>query len=327
MVKLYLINIMGVAIMSKTIVAALIGAGATIAAGIFGVIAGKSAEQKIIQNEINEAFDDVINVIGDDNNITINDIKGLIEDYQNIQIQNKSLLDQNTKYFDDLTEANNKLKDLENDTNQKLDELQKQIDSMPSFEYTNLGLCIDVEDISINKNNSMVTIDGREYFSKEIAENLISDDKNITIKDDTLFVGKVVADKANLLDQYENEYYKVFSFSNEIDSYGNNRSNGLYFNLENSYSDSYIRYSLKQKYAYLDFWVSVPENTKSNYSGKIVITINNKDTIYTSDSINLLTKPFKVEGLKINNCDLLEIWLSNDNGQLRCLITDAVIYN
>ena len=72
-----------------------------------------------------------------------------------------------------MDEANEKLNDLENDTNQKLEELQKQINAMPSFEYTNLGLCIDVEDISINKNNSMVTIDGREYFSKEIAEKLL----------------------------------------------------------------------------------------------------------------------------------------------------------
>lgn len=317
--------------MDKTIKAALItgilGVMGTVAAAFLGTNAGKDAEKKVIQNEINEAFGDVINVIGDDNNVTINDIKGLIEDYQNMQIQNKSLLDQNTKYFDDLTEANNKLKNLENDTNQKVEELQNQINAMPFFEYTNLGLCIDVEDISINKNNSMVTIDGREYLSKEIVEKLIPDNHNITIKDDTLFIGNVVVDKANLLDQFINQSFIVENFTNAVDSYGNNRVNGLCFNPTSRYDDSYIVYSLKQKYAYMDLWISVPENTDPDSNGKLIITLNNNETVYTSEDISLLTKPFKIEKLSLNNCDLVEIWLNRNSGALRCLITEAVVYN
>lgn len=317
--------------MDNTIKAALItgilGVIGTVAAALFGTNAGKVAEQKVIQNEINEAFGDVINVIGDDNNVTINDIKDLIDDYQNIKIQNKSLLDQNTKYFDDLAEANEKLNDLENDTNQKLEELQKQINAMPSFEYTNLGLCIDVEDISINKNNSMVTIDGREYFSKEIAEKLLTENQNMTIRDDTLFIGKIVADKANLLDQFINQNHRVETFTSAVDSYGNNHVNGLYFNRVSEYDDSYIVYSLKQKYTYMDLWVSVPENTDPNSNGNLIITLNNNETIYTSEDISLLTKPFKIEKLSLNNCDLVEIWLNRNSGAIKCLITEAVVYN
>lgn len=317
--------------MSKEVKAALItgilGLVATIAAAIIGVGFGKDSEQKLIQSEINEVMGNAVNIIGDNNEVTMNNLKDLVEDYQKTKKENESLIAQNTKYFEDLTEANNTIKDYENNANQQLKELQKQIDDMPSLEYQDLSLCIDVEDIPINRNNSMIIIDGREYFSKEITEKLLPDDSKITIKDKTIYIGKVVADRVSLFDQYENECYKVFSFSNEMDSYGNKRSNGLYFNYENNYSDSYIRYSLKQQYAYMDFWVSIPENTNSRYSGKIVITTNNNDTIYTSDNLNLLTKPFKVEGLQLNNCDLLEIWLSNNNGQLRCLITDAVVYN
>lgn len=44
---------------------------------------------------------------------------------------------------------------------------------MPEINYSNLGLCINTQDVPINKSNSMVTIDGREYISKEITEKLI----------------------------------------------------------------------------------------------------------------------------------------------------------
>ena len=95
--------------MNKTILAALIGAGATISAAIIGLNAGKSSEQKNIQNEINEVMGDMVNIIGDDNEVTINDIKDLVEDYQNLQKQNKSLTDQNIKYFDVQLEAEHRL--------------------------------------------------------------------------------------------------------------------------------------------------------------------------------------------------------------------------
>lgn len=302
--------------MSKTIIASCICAVATIVAAIIGINVGKSTEQKVIQNELNETFGDVVNVIGDDNNVAINDIKDLIEDYQNMQVQNKSLLDQNTKYFNDFT-----------DLNQKLEELQKQIDNIPSLEYQNLSLCIDAENIPVNKNNSMVIIDGKEYFSREIAENLLSNNRDIIIKDETMFIGYVVADKANLLDQFINQSQKVESFTSAVDSYGNNRVNGLYFNPDSKYSDSYIVYSLKQKYSYMDFWVSVPENTDPDSNGELIITLDNNKTIYTSENIDLSTKPFKIEKLPINNCDLVEIWLDRNDCGPRCLITDAIVYN
>lgn len=47
----------------------------------------------------------------------------------------------------------------------------------------------------------MVVIDGQEYYSKELAQNILNDNQDITMKNDIMFIGKVIADKANLVDQ------------------------------------------------------------------------------------------------------------------------------
>ena len=150
--------------MNKTIKAALITGVATIIAGFIGGMGyGKSSEQKNIQNEIHTAMGNVVNITGNDNEVTINSIKDLVDEYQRLQSQNQSLLEQNTKYFSDLTEANYQVNALQSKTN-----------DMPEIKFNDLSLLIDVQDIPINKNNSMVIIDGRDYFSREIVESLMS---------------------------------------------------------------------------------------------------------------------------------------------------------
>lgn len=51
----------------------------------------------------------VVNITGNDNEVTINSIKDLVDEYQRLQFQNKDLLDQNLKYFSELTETNNQI--------------------------------------------------------------------------------------------------------------------------------------------------------------------------------------------------------------------------
>lgn len=113
----------------------------------------------------------VVNITGNDNEVTINSIKDLVDEYQRLQFQNKDLLDQNLKYFSELTETNN-----------QVNILQSKANDMPEINYSNLGLCINTQDVPINKSNSMVTIDGREYISKEITEKLIPKNQNMIIK-------------------------------------------------------------------------------------------------------------------------------------------------
>jgi len=300
--------------MKNSIKAALItgilGIVGTVSAAIIGVYAGKSTEQKNIQNEINEAMGDVVNIVGDGNNVTINDIKELIKDYQKLKEQNDSLTAQNTKYFDDLTNAN-----------KNIDELNTQVDSSPIFSYNNLGLCIGGEDISINKSNSMVTIDGRDYVSKEIMENIIPDDQNVTIKDDTIYIGKVVADKANLSDQniLNKSMHLVTNYTGK-DSYGNTRTNAIL----NGYYGENIIYTLNKKYSYLRCNISMSEDY--SISGTTTITVSSDENIVYSCDINKKTEPYDIE-IPINNCSLLTIDFHSDSGNSGCIISEAIVYN
>lgn len=298
--------------MNKTILAALIGAVATISAAIIGLNAGKSSEQKNIQNEIKEVMGDMVNIIGDDNEVTINDIKDLVEEYQNLQKQNKSLTDQNIKYFDDLTEVN-----------AKIDELNSQINDTPVLHFDSVGLTIGTEDISVNKNNSMVIIDGREYISKEIVEKLLPNNQNITIKNDTLFVGKVIADKTNLFDKTEVGNIACYTHDSFTDSYNNLRYNSICFY---NYSGT-ISYDVNREYSYLQFTISIRNDADMRGEGTIIVKADENVVYTTTEPLNRLTEPFSpTDPIPISNCKLvtIEYNTSMDND---CIISDAIVYN
>lgn len=301
--------------MNKTIKAALITGVATIIAGFIGGMSyGKSSEQKNIQNEIQSVMGDVINVTGNDNQVTINSIKDLIDDYQRLQSQNKSLLEQNSKYFSDLTEANCQVSTLQSFTN-----------DIPEINFNNLSLSLDAQDILINKNNSMVTIDGGDYFSREIVESLIPTNQKMIIKDNTLFIGTVVANKSNLFE------HKVMDQSNcgiqdtATDSYGNVYSNLLFMQTQNNYNHDYIIYVLNEQYSLLRFSVSIRDNAKLDRKGILTIKADDQ-VVYTSDSLNKKTELFSEIDIPINYCKLLTIEYDSEE-YCGCIISDAIVYN
>ena len=304
--------------MSDTVKAALIagilGLIGTIAAAIIGLNVGKDTEQKNIQNEFNDVMGDIVNIFGNGNEVTINDIKELIKDYQDLQTMNDSLLAQNAKYFDDLTEANNIIK-----------ELQAITSELPNINYSNLALSIEGEDIAVNKNNSMVTIDNRDYFSREIAERLISDNQKFTIKDDTLYIGKIIIEKSSLLDQVIVEKAGVSETNSMTDSYGNNHSNVLY---PKNYH-TYITFNLNREFSFFKFKLAVKEN---GYSDAIVTIKADDVIIYTSPQLIITTEPFDVIDLPLNNCSLLTIKIDSGSDAgfgkgFDCIISDPIVYN
>lgn len=296
--------------MNKTIKASLIGASATILAAIIGLNTGKSMEQKHIQNEINAAMGDMVNIIGDGNNVTINDIKDLITDYQNLKSNNDSLIAQNAKYFDDLTNAN-----------KQLEELQSNVENIPAFVFNDFGLCINGGDSPINKNSSMVTIDGNEYFSKEIIDSLLSDNENMTIKDDTIFIGKVIADKADLSKQKIVDCNSGCEFFKTAkDSYGN-----TYSNIVNLYNGARIIYNLERKYTIMDLQIAISSNSQLNEYCILTIKADDK-TVYTSEQLSKTTEPFLIDNIPINNCSLLTIEYNGDWGN-QCIVSNGIVYN
>lgn len=302
--------------MSDTIKAALItgvfGLIATIVAAIIGIRFGKSSEQKNIQNEIQEVMGNVVNITGNDNEVTINSIKDLVDEYQRLQFQNKDLLDQNLKYFSELTETNN-----------QVNILQSKANDMPEINYSNLGLCINTQDVPINKSNSMVTIDGREYISKEITEKLIPENQNMIIKDDTLFIGRVVADKANLFDKTEVGKVACYTHDSFTDSYNNLRYDSIcFYNCSGT-----ISYDVNREYSLLQFVISIKNDANIRGEGTIIVKADDVVVYTTKEPLNRLTEPFSpAEPISISNCKLVTIEYST-NLDNDCIISDAIVYN
>ena len=291
---------------STTIIVAIIGAVATIVSGIGGAAVGNNNAQDK-QNEYIQSH--TVNIEGNDNSVNINDVNDLVNEYNNLLSENETLKAKNTSYFNDLTDTKNQLELAEN--------VMKDV---PQITYNNLGLVLDAQDVSINKNNSMITVNGREYFSKEITEKLLPANKSMTIKDGRIYVGKVVADKANLMDKWviEEKYYET---QNSLtDSLGNTHTNCILLNCV--YSSGNVTYNVENKYSMLKATISVGAGTSSNTSAFFSIEADGQ-TVYTYDNLNIHTQPFEID-VPINNCTELKISCTSN---CKCIISEAILYN
>lgn len=290
---------------STTIIVAIIGAVATIVSGIGGAAVGNNNAQDK-QNKYIQSH--TVNIEGNDNSVNINDVNDLVNEYNNLLSENETLKAKNTSYFNDLTDTKNQLESAEN--------VMKDV---PQITYNNLGLVLDAQDVSINKNNSMITVNGREYFSKEITEKLLPANKSMTIKDGRIYVGKVVADKAKLFDQWVVSKEDCSTQFTGNDSYGNAHTNAIAF----TYYDGEIIYNLKREYSYLKCNISISESCSKDYD--ILLTISPDTGEAYSVTVNKTTEPFDVE-IPINNCSLLTITCDTSARQ-SVIISDAIVYN
>lgn len=280
----------------------IINAGVTILAAVIGLWGGKSIVQQNIQQQI-------YNVLGDNSNVTVNDISSVLTDYENLKVENESIKEQNSSYYSELQVKN-----------EELSEIKQQMKKVPDIQYKNLSLCIDSENIPINSQQSMIILDGKEYLSKDFADKLIPKDQNITVKDDTLYIGKVIANKASLFTQNVLNNSGIVTEFTKKDSYGNTRTNGLCcLNRKSS-----IIYSFDQKYSYLKCNISMSNEYYMDYTTTLSIKADD-DIVYTVDLVKI-TEPFDIE-IPINNCKLLTIEVSSEVFQTGCIITDAILYN
>lgn len=292
------------------IVVAVIGAVGMIISGIGGSLVGKNSAQEEQEKHIQSQ---IVQIEGNNNSVEINNVDDLVKEYNNLLSENNSLKEKNTSYFNDLAETKDKLKFLE-----------EQLGDIPQISYKSLGLVLDVQDISVNKNNSMVTIDGRDYFSREITEELLPDSKNITIKDGTIFVGTVVADKVSLYEQKIMNQSNIYMIDSIEDSYGNIYSNVLY--CRSTYTNKKeIIYVLNNKYSLLKLTLAIRENANLDKKGILTIKADNQ-VVYTSNNLDKKTQPFTIE-VAINNCKLLTLEYDCNLDNNDCIIADAILYN
>ena len=293
--------------MKTSIKAALITGILGIIGTVGGTIAGNYFGEK---NVVQQLYSQITTINGNNNTVTVNSVDEFVAQYNKLLNENETLKSQNSQYFSDYTEQKN----INNN-------LELKLDGQPVVTYENIGLCINGEDIPINKQNSIVIIDGREYYSKELADGFLNSDQNVTKKGNTLFIGKVVADKANLLEKHVHDTLFSDILNTAKDAFGNSHSNVLYFNGEQYHK---IIFALNKEYSLLKMKFVPSEDARIDNYGNLIIYAD-KDPVRSFDNLNKESSPFEDE-IPINNCTLLTIeYNSGFNNQF--LIYDAIVYN
>lgn len=277
-----------------------------LAAGTGGTIIGNNFA--IMKQE--EYFNSqIVEINGNNNNVQINNVKELIDQYIKLLDENDILKAKNTDYFNELSSAKTEIEYLED-----------QSKEVPELSFEDIGLVINAEDVSINKNKSMVIIEGRKYFSDEILEKIVPNDETMTIKDSNLFVGKVVSEKAKLSDQWiVDQYWCQTDFSCK-DSYGNTRTGIVLFS---SYTSNIV-YNLNRKYSYLKCTISIYEGYLMD--SNVLLTISTDTEEAYSVQLEKTTEPYEIE-IPINNCSLLTISTDSRTDRKSVIISDAILYN
>lgn len=260
-----------------------------------------------------------INISGGTNTIILNDWKSfvdgyndLLEEYTNVKEENKRLEAQNEQYYTDYTEQ------------KSLNEsLTSEIDGNPDVTFNSLGLCIDGEQIPIDSTDSVVDVNGREYWSKEIATKFLSDSQKYSVENGNLNIGKVLADKTDLFGLFVNgDNSNLIKSGAVVDSYNNSHSNVVV----NDYTRKSITFVLDGKYSMLKISAAMHERCNDSVTASFTIKAG-EETVYSSSIMDVRTEPYEVTDIPINNCNLLTIEFSSNSVYENIILYDAVVYN
>lgn len=273
----------------------------------FGKNRGQEQQNEYVQSQ-------VANIAGDNNTVTINDVDDLVRQYNKLLSENETLKAQNEQYFTDYTSQ----KDVNNT-------LTAQLEDSPTIEFRNLSLCIDGTNIPISSDRSEVVVNGREYVTKDFIDPLLEDNRSVTIKDDTLYIGKIVSDPSSLKAQWVVDSFGTYLNETPTDSYGNTYAESIYMRADSLYSP-YISFNLNGKYQFLKLGYAPSQGSDSNYSGKITIKAD-ENIVYTSTQIEKTDAPQNITDIPINNCSLLTIEFNCNSYRFPCIIFDATVYN
>lgn len=321
---------------SDDIKAAKISARATIVAsvitgiigGLGGIYLGSILESNKGQYILNQTFYGIIENENSDD-ITLEEIKQnytqLQSNYDKKQSENQTLNDEKENKTDELDKANDKIVEMQmqiDQANQDVIDLKTQLNNMPIVDYKNMALCIDVNDIQINSNKSVVTIDGRDYFSKEIVEKLITEDRNLTIKDGTMYIGKVVAEKARLTDQFPMGNIRCTIKDSSIDIHGHTNTDCIVLG-NNYYNDAIMKYSVDKKFGSLKGTISVSSASVMGRKGSLTIKAD-ENVMYNKEfNINSPDEPIDIP---IDNCAIIDVIYEGDSN-FYIIFSEGILYN
>lgn len=242
------------------------------------------------------------------------------DEAQAIIVENGNLKNEQSNYEEQIEEYE---KTIENLMFQN-EKLNLKLNEIPAIEYKDFGFYINGEEQPINKNKSFATINGAKYYSEDFINALLPENSSLTVKDNNVYIGRIVSDKANLFNIKVMDSKECSMKESLTDSYGNMYSNVLYFDTYWN-NEKYIIYVLDGKYSLMKFSVAIRDDASMDKKGVITIDADG-ETVYSSEVLNKTTRVFTVDDLPINNCSLLTIKYTNE-GNIDCIISDAFVYN
>lgn len=181
----------------------------------------------------------------------------LREENATLKQDNSTLKQQNEQYFSDYTEK------------RELNEfLKSQVSGSPDLLFESLGLSIDGKKIPVDTNNSIVNINGREYWSREIAIKLLPETESYSKEDGNINVGRVLADKTNLFGLYVNSGNGGLLEDGVVkDSFNNSHTNAFI----NYAHKSDITFVLDGKYSKLKISAAIREGCDASLTASFTI--------------------------------------------------------
>lgn len=282
-----------------------------IGAAIIGVAWGKNNVNIIVQQDGKEiALDNsgVKEMASENEELKIQatdyevQIENLKDEKESLKTEKESLEKNNTELESELTAAKGTL------------------DEIPIVEFKNYGLSIEGEEKTINKDKSFASINGRGYFSQDFIDSLLPDNKLAIEKDDMIYVGRVIKEKANLLDmQIIDQTNDVKIETNIKDTYGNIHNKALVLR----YINNSATFNSNRNYSNLKFKMGVVDKEKG---GGIIQIESEQGIIFTSEKITSTTEPTEFD-IPINQASRITIKVLGDDNRQFIMFTDAVLYN
>lgn len=238
------------------------------------------------------------------------------EDVRELALENEDLKEQISDYEQQIK----KLENERNDITIQLENMEEELGEIPVIEFHDLGLSIDGEEKMNNRDKAMAYINGIQYYSKDFVDNLLPENEVATIRDDMLYIGKIVSKKTNLFDRPVVETCNDCIFHDSIkDTYGNMYGNALVF----AYNDRFTTFNANREYSYLKCTVAMHDG----YKGQGVLQIKaDNEVIYTSSEIINMTEPFEID-IPINKASIISIGTIGEIGTSRIFIANAILYN
>lgn len=291
--------------LKKAIIKIILGIISIIISLLGGMSIGKNAVIKNINSSI------VSNISGDNNNVSINNVEDLVNKYNDSLKTIASLTEKNDTYFADY-----------NDLKKKYEEISKEADGKTAVTYKNCGLYVDSVQQQVATDKSVINVDGVSYFSKGIISALAGSDKKVSMDNENIYIGKVVADKVSLFSDkiWVIDYKNCDSNVTKTDSRGNIHANCLYL----KHNGSYTIYNTDKKYKYISFMLSIEKDAYDSSSVKVSLKDQDNNVLYVQE-ISKLSEPMQITDVDINNCSSLKIEISGEMGY--CIVSDAYLYN